>query len=202
MEKVLRGAKKRTFPLFCSQKCKNAFFAFWTGKHLPEPYVYKDFYALAKTVIFLRFQDFLHFTGNNFHFCRESFTSSGSFLRRKVASQKRSFGLCFKGCTKLSRAKNGFGALFAKSSQHFGNLRFGAKKCDFFKKNQLFRCQEFHVRPDRSKPYETCPFFRCFGVHFPPFRTFSLNFTFFAPKPFLARKITFLRKSAHFCGLG
>ena len=57
-EKSAPERKKSQISAFCSQKCKNAFFAFWTGKHLPEPSVYKAFYALAKTVIFCVFRIF------------------------------------------------------------------------------------------------------------------------------------------------
>ena len=46
------GRKKAQKSAFLLQKVENAFFAFWTGKHLPEPYVYKAFYALAETVFF------------------------------------------------------------------------------------------------------------------------------------------------------
>ena len=51
-QKVPRGAKKLFFAHFCSQKRKNATFAFWTGKYLPEPYVYKAFCASAKRCVF------------------------------------------------------------------------------------------------------------------------------------------------------
>ncbi len=63
------------------------------------------------------------------------FFDQRKFFAQKITSQKCWFGLCFKGCTLFFRAKNRFGALFAKSSQHFGNLRFCAKKCDFSKKS-------------------------------------------------------------------
>ncbi len=50
--------KKSAKICFLLQKVENAFLVFWTGKHLPEPYVYKAFYALAKTVIFCVFRIF------------------------------------------------------------------------------------------------------------------------------------------------
>ncbi len=42
-------------------------------------------------------------------------------------------------------------------------------------------------------------FLWCFGVHFHPFRTFSLFFAFFPPKATFAPKSGFGRKSASFC---
>ena len=44
--------------------------------------------------------------------------------------------------------------------------------------------------PSRKTLLNQC-FFRCFGVHFPPFCVFLLNLRIFSPKSLLAPKVTF-----------
>ena len=92
--KVLRGAKKRKNPLFAPKSGKMRFLRFGP-ENTSQNLMFIKLFTLWRKQWFFAFSGFFNFTGNNFHFCRESFTSSGSFLRRKIASQKRSFGLCF-----------------------------------------------------------------------------------------------------------
>ena len=94
---MLRSAKKRKNPLFCSKKWKNAFFAFWTGKHLPEPYVYKAFYALAKTVIFCVFRIFYILLEIIFTFAEKVLRVAEVFCAEKSLPKNVHLGFVFKG---------------------------------------------------------------------------------------------------------
>ena len=78
------------------------------------------------------------FTTKHFHFAELFFT--------KITSQKCWFGLCFKGCTLFLTPQNRFWALFAKSAQHCGNLRFGGK-VRFLRKSALFRLGKYISGP-------------------------------------------------------
>ena len=88
---------------------------------------------------------------------------------------------------------------FCEKFATFRKFAFWGEKCDFFQKNQLFWCQEFHFRPDRSKPYETNAFLGVLGSIFLHFALFT-KFHFFRAKTvfgaqnhFFAKRCAFLR---------
>ena len=195
VEKVLRSAKKRKNPLFCSKKWKNAFFAFWTGKHLPEPYVYKAFYALAKTVIFCVSRIFYILLEIFFTFAEKVLRVAEVFCAEKSLPKNVHLGFVFKGAHYFPAPKTDL-EHFLRKVRNISEICVLGVKSVIFSKKSTFSVPGIPFPARSLKTLRNQCFFRCFGVHFPPFRTFSLNFTFFAPKPFLARKITFLRKSA------
>ena len=91
------GRKKAQKSAFLLQKVENAFFAFWTGKHLPEPYVYKAFYALAKTVIFCVFRIFYILLEIIFTFAEKVLRVAEVFCAEKSLPKNVHLGFVFKG---------------------------------------------------------------------------------------------------------
>ncbi len=151
VEKVLRGAKKRKNPLFCSKKWKNAFFAFWTGKHLPEPYVYKAFYALAKTVDFCVFRIFYILLEMIFTFAEKVLRVAEVFCAEKSLPKNVHLGFVFKGAHYFPAPKTDL-EHFLRKVRNISEICVLGRKSAIFRKTQLFRCQEFHFGPHRAKP--------------------------------------------------
>ncbi len=148
---MLRGAKKRKNPFFCSKKWKNAFFAFWTGKHLPEPYVYKAFYALAKTVIFCVFRIFHILLEIFFTFAEKVLRAAEVFCAEKSLPKNVHLGFVLKGAQNFPAPKTDL-EHFLRKVRNISEICVLGRKVRFFQKNQLFRCQEFHFGPHRAKP--------------------------------------------------
>ena len=200
--KKCSGAQKSAKIRFLLQKVENAFFAFWTGKHLPEPYVYKAFYALAKTVIFFAFSGFFTFYWKYFSLLPRKFYEQRKFFAQKNRFPKTFIWALFLRVHTIFPRQKRIWSTFCEKFATFRKFAFWGEKVRFFRKNQLFRCQEFHFRPDRSKPYETCPFLGVLGsifLHFALFHSISL---FSRQNRSWHAKSLFLRKSTHFCGLG
>jgi len=133
VEKVLRGAKKRKNPLFCSKKWKNAFFAFWTGKHLPEPYVYKAFYALAKTVIFCVFRIFYILLEIIFTFAEKVLRAAEVFCAEKSLPKNVHLGFVFKGAHYFPAPKTDL-EHFLRKVRNISEICVLGRKVRFFQK--------------------------------------------------------------------
>ena len=150
---------------------ENAFFAFWTGKHLPEPYVYKAFYALAKTVIFCVFRIFYILLEIFFTFAEKVLRVAEVFCAEKSLPKNVHLGFVLKGAQNFPAPKTDLEHFLRKVRNISGICVLGRKSAIFSKKS-TFRCQESHFRPDRSKPYETNAFLGVLGLIFLHFALF------------------------------
>ena len=135
--KVLRSAKSRTFSLFWSRNRKSASFAFWTGKYLPEPCVYKVFHASARRG---EFYDFLFFQ-EIYIFVEEYIFNTLMILSfpEEPFSQKCTFQKCWYFLGNINildnfSGPNRFFRSFSENSQQNGKTQISAKSVIFRKK--------------------------------------------------------------------
>ena len=89
-------------------------------------------------------------------------------------------------------------AIFGDETAKNAKNAFWAPKCDFYGNERFFGSEALISCPSRQ-PCSRQWFLWCFGVHFHPFRTFSLFSALFPPKATFAPKSGFGRKSACFC---
>jgi hypothetical protein len=131
------GRKKAQKSAFLLQKVENAFFAFWTGKHLPEPYVYKAFYALAKTVFFCVFRIFYILLEIIFTFAEKVLRVAEVFCAEKSLPKNVHLGFVFKGAHYFPAPKTDL-EHFLRKVRNISEICVLGRKSAFFSKKINF----------------------------------------------------------------
>ncbi len=171
---MLRSAKNHFFAFFGSKNRKKAFWAFWAENTSQNHYVYKVNHASARRS---DFSDFLFFQENKY-FPEKCFFIILHFyhFRKNLFHIKCTFKKCWYFLGNINildhfSVPERFFRSFSENSQQNGKMLIFVKKCDFFEIINFLVSGIPFPAPSLKSLRNQC-FFRCFGLHFPPFRIF------------------------------